>query len=177
MQEFQRYATLPLDELTPYPGNARRNNVDELVKSIKRNGQYRTIVVREVSEGPMIILAGNHTTEALRKMGEENVRAEVLRCTDEEARRINLADNRYNDLATYDEDAMAALLAELNDDFEGTGWDAKAAEKYLKTEPEPPIPEQDPTFGVIINCETEDEQAELLERLTEEGLQVRALMG
>jgi hypothetical protein len=178
MQEFLRYEDVPIDELTLYPGNARRNDVNGIVQSIRKNGQYRTVVVREVENGPLIILAGNHTTQALRKMGSATVRCEILRCDDNEARAINLADNRYNDLAFYDEDAMAQILSELDGNFDGTGWDAKSAEKYLKeAEPEPPLPDQEPTWGIIVNCRDEEQQSELLMKLSDDGLDVRALMG
>jgi hypothetical protein len=176
MQEFVRYDDVGIDALTPYPGNARRGDVDGLVKSIQKNGQYRTIVVREIDNGPLIILAGNHTTEALKRLGVQSVRCEILKCSDEEARRINLADNRFNDLATYDPEAMAVLLDELNGDYAGTGWDANSAKKYLVDDEDEPMPDEDPTFGVIVNCVSEEQQSTLLERLSEEGFSVRALM-
>ena len=49
---------------------------------------------------------------------------------DETARRIVLADNRTAELASYDEQALAGLLAEM-DDLEGTGWDQAAVDELL----------------------------------------------
>lgn len=54
---------LPLAGLGRFPGNARRGNVEEIRKSIKRHGQYRAIVVRQ-HDGQHTILAGNHTADA-----------------------------------------------------------------------------------------------------------------
>ena len=56
---------IPLSRPDPFPGNARRGNVDEIRKSICANGQYRAIVVRECEDGQLLILAGNHTYDAI----------------------------------------------------------------------------------------------------------------
>lgn len=113
---------IPLDELTPYPGNAKRGDVESIRASIRRNGQYRSLVVREVENGPLIVLAGNHTMQALAAEGNATARCEVIRCDDAEARRINLADNRTAELGGYDDAALAELLHELEGDFDGSGW-------------------------------------------------------
>jgi DNA modification methylase len=110
-----------LSDLTRFPGNARRGNVTEIRNSIRRHGQYRAIVVR-VHDGRHTILAGNHTADALAAEGHETARCELIECTDDEARRIALADNRLAELGCYDDEALADLLAGLDGDFEGTGW-------------------------------------------------------
>lgn len=113
---------VPLDELTPYPGNAKRGDVEQIRKSLRRNGQYRSLVVREIHNGPLIVLAGNHTLQALQEEGRETARCEIVTCDDATARRINLADNRTAELGTYDSDALAELLSPIADDLEGTGF-------------------------------------------------------
>ncbi|MFF5422432.1 hypothetical protein ACFY49_40190, partial [Streptomyces misionensis] len=60
---YLRTANVPLDELTPFPGNAKRGSVDTILESLRRNGQYRGLVVREIPDGPLIVLAGNHTAQ------------------------------------------------------------------------------------------------------------------
>lgn len=115
---------IPISDLTRFPGNARRGNVAEIRKSIRRHGQYRAIVVRDCAEG-LVILAGNHTRDALEAEGHESARCEVITCTDDEARRVNIADNRMSDLAVDDSDAIAELLSYLDDDYDGTGWSAE----------------------------------------------------
>ena len=116
-----------LSELTRFPGNARRGNVAEIRKSIKRHGQYRSLVVRS-HDGRLTILAGNHTRDALEAEGHDTARCELIECTDDEARRINAADNRLGELPDpetgerYDGDALAELLSSLDGDFDGTGW-------------------------------------------------------
>jgi DNA modification methylase len=112
---------IPITDLTRFPGNARRGNVAEIRKSIRRHGQYRAIVVRDCPDG-LVILAGNHTRDALEAEGHESARCEVITCTDDEARRVNLADNRLSDMAVDDSDALAELLSYLDGDYDGTGW-------------------------------------------------------
>lgn len=128
--DYQGTRDVPLGDLTRYPGNARRGDVDQLQQSIRRHGQYRAIVVRDTG-GNLVILAGNHTFDALRAEGHKTARCELLTCTDDEARRINLADNRLAELGGYDDDALVELLSYLDDDYEGTGWTADDVDALL----------------------------------------------
>lgn len=138
---YQRTANIPLDELTPFPGNAKRGDVDQIRASLRRNGQYRSLVVREIPNGPLIVLAGNHTMQALAAEGHPTARCEVVLCDDDTARRINLADNRTAELGVYDNDALAELLSYLDGDYEGTGYTEDDVEALI-TPPE--IQELDP---------------------------------
>lgn len=119
---YVRTADIPLDELTPFPGNAKRGDVDQIRASLRKNGQYRSLVVREIPNGPLIVLAGNHTMQALTAEGRQTARCEIVLCDDDTARRINLADNRTAELGEYDNDALAELLSYLDGDYEGTGY-------------------------------------------------------
>lgn len=177
---------VPLAGLEHYPGNPRRGNVAEIRKSLRRLGQYRSLVVR-VEGGRRVILAGNHTCRAMRAEGWTTGRAELVECTDDEARRVNVADNRLGELPDpesgerYDRAALAESLAYLDGDFEGTGWtDADLAALFPDEDgdgkgdaPEDNLPN---AYGVIVTCETEAQQARLLQQLDAEGFQVRALM-
>ncbi|MGH3628205.1 MAG: ParB N-terminal domain-containing protein, partial [Sciscionella sp.] len=71
---------VPVGKLTRFPGNAKRGDVGEIAKSIRRTGQYRSLVVRDSDDG-LIILAGNHTFDAVEGEKHKTVRCEVLRCT------------------------------------------------------------------------------------------------
>jgi ParB-like chromosome segregation protein Spo0J len=121
---------IPIDELQPFPGNARRGRIKVIQESLQRNGQYRSLVVRQVGEG-LVVLAGNQTMQALLADGRTEARCEIIACSDSEARRINLVDNRANDLSTDDPEALALLLAEIGDDLPGTGFSAAEVEKML----------------------------------------------
>ena len=100
---------IAVGKLQRFPGNARRGNVEEIRASVRRLGQYRTIVVRDTGDG-LVILAGNHTADALEAEGHKKVRCEVITCDDDEARRVNLADNHLSDMAEDDDKALAELL-------------------------------------------------------------------
>jgi ParB-like chromosome segregation protein Spo0J len=178
---------VPLTGLEHYPGNPRRGNVQEIRASLRRLGQYRALVVR-CDGTSRVILAGNHTYKAMLAEGWSTARAELIECSDDEARRINVADNRIGELPDpetgerYDRDALAESLAYLDGDFEGTGWTADdLAALYDDGEGgdgEGDAPEDDlpGTFGVIVECDNEQQQARLLEQLDGEGFRVRALM-
>ncbi|MEU8040911.1 site-specific DNA-methyltransferase [Streptosporangium sp. NPDC049078] len=145
---YHRTADIPLDALTPFPGNAKRGDVNAILASLRRNTQYRSLVVREIENGPLIVLAGNHTMQAFTAHGpgdcgqtakigdveqpcgvcrnqaawELTARCEIVRCDDDTARRINLADNRTPELGAYDNAALADLLDALGGDLDGTGY-------------------------------------------------------
>ncbi|PZG10297.1 DNA modification methylase [Micromonospora craterilacus] len=119
--EYVETRDVGLDELTPFPGNARRGDIDKIRESIRKTGQYRSIVVRD-SGGAFVVLAGNHTMQAAAAEGHDTIRCEIIRCDDSEARRINLADNKLAELGDYDHDALAELLSYLDGDYDGTGY-------------------------------------------------------
>ena len=54
--EFTGVRDVPLDTLTRFPGNARRGDVTAIRESVRRNGQYRALVVRDTGT-ELIILA------------------------------------------------------------------------------------------------------------------------
>lgn len=120
MQHLE-FTRLALSELTPFPGNAKEHDLDELRRSLRR-GQFQPIVVRRVG-ADNIILAGNGTFQAASLEDWETIECKVVDCTDEEALWINLAANRIGERGGYDTEALAALLEELDGDFVGTGWE------------------------------------------------------
>ncbi|MCF3960284.1 ParB/RepB/Spo0J family partition protein [Streptomyces fuscigenes] len=144
---FQRLETHPLGDLTGYPGNARRGDVGMILESLTANGQFRPLVVRELEDGKLIVLAGNHTLQAMAahgpgpcglitRHGEEErpcalchgqdwkpaAQCAIYQCDDATARRIVLADNRTSDAGSYDDAALAALLDDMDGDLAGTGY-------------------------------------------------------
>jgi ParB-like chromosome segregation protein Spo0J len=111
---------VPVDGLVPYPSNPRKGNLQVIVDSLERHGQYRPIVVRAKT---FEVLAGNHTLAAAKALGWHEIAATFVDCTDDEAARIVLVDNRTNDLGRYDDELLANVLASLPD-LDGTGYDA-----------------------------------------------------
>lgn len=133
---------VPLTALTKYPGNAKRGRVEEIRASVRRHGQYRSLVVRFEGD-KLTILAGNHTFDAITAEGHDAARCEIVECDDDTARRINIADNRTADIGEYDDDALAAELALLDGDYDGTGYTDEQAAAIL----EPPAYEEGASPG------------------------------
>lgn len=121
--EYVETRMVMLDELTPFPGNARRGDRALLLESLEANGQYRSLIVRELPDGDLVVLAGNNTLAALEDRGDLEARCEIVRCDDATALRVNLVDNRADDRATYDESARRALLDLLDGELTGSGYD------------------------------------------------------
>ncbi len=127
MARITKTKQLPVAELTPYRANPRRGDVAAIRESLEATGQYRALVVRSDT---LEVLAGNHTLAAMRDLGYEKALVHLVDVDDETARRIVLADNRTAELAGYDDEALAGLLAEM-DSLEGTGWDQVAVDELL----------------------------------------------
>lgn len=119
---------VPVHELAPYAANARVHDEDALDRSIDELGQYRPIVVNR-RDGS--ILAGNGTYESALRAGWTHVAATYVDVDEQTARKIVLADNRTNDLASYDDSLLARLLEELGDDYSGTGFDSGDLDRLL----------------------------------------------
>lgn len=115
---------VPVAELTPFPGNAKRGNVGMIKDSIQEHDQYRALVVRHTPEDTFVVLAGNHTLQAIKELRRPTARCEIIACDDQTAKKINLVDNRAADAGTYDDQALADILGSLDGDFTGTGFDA-----------------------------------------------------
>jgi DNA modification methylase len=116
-----------ISDVKPYAANPRRGDVAAIRESLERNGQYRPIVVNSRT---MEVLAGNHTLLAARELGWEEIAVTFVDADEELARRIVLVDNRTNDLAGYDEAALAELLSGMPT-LEGTGYDEAALSALL----------------------------------------------
>lgn len=99
-----------IDSVQLHPRNVRQGDVGAIALSLSTHGQYRPIVVQQ-STGQ--ILAGNHTYKAAVSLGWDKVAVNLVDCTDDEALRILLADNRANDLASYDDAGLLEVLKEL----------------------------------------------------------------
>lgn len=124
----------PVAGLVHYDGNARRHDLQTIAASLKANGQYRPIVVRRHTDPNRdeIVLAGNGTLAAARDLLKwESIAATYVECDDRTAKRVVLVDNRANELGGYDEEALAALLSDLQGDFDGTGYEQEDLDDLL----------------------------------------------
>lgn len=93
---------VPPDELIPNPWNSNYvspDNERKLRQSVERFGVYKPIVCRELNDGTLQILGGEHRARVARDMALEVVPVVNLgRVDDKRAKEIGLADNgRYGD--------------------------------------------------------------------------------
>lgn len=118
---------VPIGNLSPYPGNPRRDDVAAIVESLRVNGQYRPVVANRRNGQ---VLAGNHTLLAARQLGWPELAVSWVDVDDDAAVRIVAVDNRASDLAGYDDAELVALLGSLPD-LAGTGYDDDALADLL----------------------------------------------
>lgn len=190
-------ATLPVNQLNCFHKNPRRGDVDAIKGSLAANGQYRPIVVNKGTHTGRLyeVLAGNHTLMACRELAEDDpdgwgeIACFIVDVDDDRASRIVLADNRTADLGGYDNDELLELLDGLEGDtlteqLAGTAYSEDYLNALLGGNAPEELPEPgdaevtDPliNYGIVVECDNEREQMELLERFMEEGLECRAIM-
>jgi DNA modification methylase len=118
----QKIETVPIGTLKHHPKNPRKGDVKSITESIEHNGFYG-VVVAQKSTG--YVLAGNHRMMAAKAAGLDSLPVAYVDVDDSTALKILLADNRTNDLATYDNKELAELLADVSNKFglDGTGYD------------------------------------------------------
>jgi ParB-like chromosome segregation protein Spo0J len=179
--------TVPLSNLTSLKGNPRKGDVAAVARSYETFGQRKPIVARRTGEnsaGPTgEVIAGNHQLAAAKKLKWERIA--VVWTDDDEltAKAYALADNRTAELGSYDLENLAEMANAVSADAElmkATAWTTDDLAKILSQgEPAAPSAEEQALpegFAVIVYCEDEDQQAELLNRFLGEGLNVKGLV-
>ena len=107
------HLTVDINTIEPHPKNVRQGDIGAISESLKAHGQYRPIVVDRRTNK---ILAGNHTWKAAKALGWKQISVGFVETKDDdEALRILLADNKANDLASYDDYGLVELLKSLSD--------------------------------------------------------------
>lgn len=168
---------VPLDQLSPHPRNPRQGDVGAIHESIQANGFYG-VVIAQRSTGH--ILAGNHRYLAASHAGATEIPVAWVDVDDDEALRILLADNRTNDLASYDNTALADLLQEIMAEagtLDGTGYDGDDLDELLRDLSMPDEGDWGDTLGALPDGDRapfqqktftlHDEQVEVVDRALE----------
>lgn len=109
--------------------NPRRNfdpkHIRELAGSIKRDGLWNPIIVNERSDGKYDLIAGECRLRAVKRIGLVNIRANVLRIDDEEAKLLALKTNvMRRDLNPIEEAQGIKRLVDI-------GWSLKKIAREL----------------------------------------------
>lgn len=106
--------TLRLTDLVSDPNNARKHdekNIEAIKGSLTQFGQRKPIVIGSGN----VVIAGNGTLAAAKSLGWDEI--DVVRVPDDwsadQAKAFALADNRTAELATWDEQILAAQVLEL----------------------------------------------------------------
>jgi ParB-like chromosome segregation protein Spo0J len=174
-----------IDDLLPFEGNPRLHNDAVIQDSLKGLGQFKPIVVNAGTKTGRVneVLAGNGTLDAARSLGWTKIDGVLLDVDNVTAKKINAVDNRSNDLASYDNELLATLLSEIasEDDLAATGFSEADLEKMLtkghSVEGDAAVDDNlIYTFGVVIECASEDEQKRVLQEQIDLGRTCRALI-
>lgn len=122
-----------LGDLSPDPANARKHggeNLAAIEASLKRFGQAEPLVVHKPTGR---IIGGNGRFTAMKKLGWTEADVVELEIDELAATALGIALNRSGDLAGWDEEALGALLLELQrqDALDGVGFDDAAIDELL----------------------------------------------
>lgn len=136
-----------ISELQHPEKNVRKHpekQIKELQRSIKMFGQIRPVIVDENN----VILAGNGLTQALREMGETQVKVlKMSNLSEKDKIKLMLADNRTYSLGFDDHDNIFELLSQLDGDFDVPGYDEELLEELLAEDEE--LEENLQSYGVL----------------------------
>lgn len=132
--------TMKLTELVSDPNNARKHddkNLEAIKGSLTQFGQRKPIVIGAGN----VVIAGNGTLAAAKSLGWDVI--EVVRVPDDwsadQAKAFALADNRTAELATWDEQVLAAQVLELAE----AGFEvAEFGFEAIEPEPTEPVEEE-----------------------------------
>lgn len=102
---------VPIERLSPLPGNARRGDVPAIARSLARFAQRKPVVA--TADG--VVTAGNHMLAGALELGWTHLAAVFVPDDEMTAHAFALADNRTADLGTYDEAALAVLIGQVHD--------------------------------------------------------------
>jgi ParB family chromosome partitioning protein len=190
----QTYETVAVADLKPHPKNPRKSDNAAIDRSIAENGFYGAVYAQR-STG--LILAGTHRWQRAQAAGIPEIPVIWLDVDDRRALKILAVDNRVVDRAGYDDQALSELLTTILSEcgsLDGSGYvpqdmdkiisevsDQIIAEENQRTAPAeefPDEPQQPAAFAgieylVIIRCKDEEDQAQVIERLSSEGLDCR----
>lgn len=134
-----------LDSLATLDGNPRRGDVDAVARSLARFGQRKPIVVRASDRQ---IIAGNHTWQAAKQLGWQQIAAVLVDDDTATSQAFALADNRTAELGSYDDALLLELIQSVgNIDPEllgEAGW-SEAAIQELVERIDPGLPDVPPS--------------------------------
>ena len=170
-----------VNDLKPYARNARTHSavqVAQIAESITQWGFTNPILIQP--DGTIIAGHGRFLAAQSLSMAEVPVLV-ISGWTQEQIRAYVLADNKLAENAGWDEDLLKLELGDLKEsgfDLGLAGYTDDEIDKLL-TEPEAPDASPQITemnYAIILRCDSEQSQMELLARFENEGLKCEALI-
>lgn len=174
---------VPIEQLSQDPSNVRKHserNLSAIVASLRKFGQQKPIVI----DGKGIILAGNGTYEAAKRLGWDTIAVVQTDLQGSEATAYAIADNRTAELAEWDETALAETLRALQSEefeIEAAGFTNDEVDGLLeKLGSEIVPPGEEKQFGgdyaVIVTCKDEADQEQAYGKLTKLGYNCKVVV-
>ncbi|MGA3066096.1 MAG: ParB N-terminal domain-containing protein [Tepidisphaeraceae bacterium] len=164
--------TAAIEGLSADPANARKHgerNLEAIAASLRRFGQQKPIVV----DTRGVVRAGNGTLAAAKSLGWTHIDVVRSNLPVSELTAFSIADNRTAELAEWDADVLGKL-AEAGE-LKNLGFDDDELQKFIGKPEEnfDSVALPDGKFEVVVECRDEEQQKEIYQRLTAEGLQCR----
>lgn len=166
-------------ELRPHPHNWRGHppqQRDALRGVLAEVGYADALVVRELPDGSLQLIDGHLRAETTPDVA---VPVLVVDLDDAETAKVLATHDPLAAMAEVNAPALAGLLESVQTDSEAVAAmldemlsGAEAAEFPNEPPPEVGVPE---TFQVVVECEDEEDQRRLYERMREEGRRCRVL--
>jgi ParB-like chromosome segregation protein Spo0J len=168
-------------KLVPSTRNARRHSegqIEQLAASIKRWGWTMPVLIDETGG----IIAGHGRVEAAKRLGILEVPCMIAEGWSDEAKRAYLlADNKLGLNSSWDDELLAAEIADLKSitSLDEIGFSVKELGAILQsadTSAQPPQLGDGLVHRLIVDCKDEAHQAKLMEQFAREGLTCRPLI-
>ena len=171
-------------DLVPHELNPRVHSESQrraLQALYQEIGFARSLLVYEQSDGRLKIIDGHLRAELT---PEELVDVEILDVTEEEARTLLLSMDPLAQLASYDAQLLAELRETVEQDSQAARelWSAieqsqsHVSNSLRSAEAEKEEPSLQEQYLILITCESEEHQQQLLERFHQEQLLCKALV-
>lgn len=133
---MRQNVTIPVSELVPWARNPRKNDeaARRLADSIRANGWGAPLLVQSQT---MRVIAGHTRLKAAKLLGMADVPCVVLDISDEQADRLAIGDNKLGELASWDNDELASILADIGaEDALLLGFDSSEPDAILQPLPD-----------------------------------------
>jgi len=173
------FGDVPPDQLLANPANFRRHpgaQLDALRGSLRELGWLKQVIVNRATG---YVLDGHARVEEALRQGVATVPVLYVELSPQEEKLALVALDPITEMATRDDAALTALIAEVSTEDPGLTAmlrqmteDAGTALLDRAGPDEGPIPER---WQVVVECASEADQKGLLDRFLAEGLECRAL--